>query len=221
MEYCFRMYDLVRVDHFRGFDEYYAIPYGDATAEYGRWEKGPGIEIFRQMQEHFGGDKLPIIAEDLGFLTPTVRRLLKDTGFPGMKVLEFAFDAGENSDYLPHKYGTNCVVYTGTHDNDTAEGWFASLDEHDRNFVREYIGAGYTPEGEIHWDLVRAALGSVADLAVIPVQDYLGYDTSARINEPSTLGKNWRWRMSREDLNEDTVKRCRRLAGIYGRLGEA
>ena len=221
MEYCFRMYDLVRVDHFRGFDEYYAIPYGDATAEYGRWEKGPGIEIFRQMQEHFGRDKLPIIAEDLGFLTPTVRQLLKDTGFPGMKVLEFAFDAGENSDYLPHKYGSNCVVYTGTHDNDTAEGWFASLDEHDRNFVREYIGAGYTPEGEIHWDLVRAALGSVADLAVIPVQDYLGYDTSARINEPSTLGKNWRWRMSREDLNEDTVKRCRRLAGIYGRLGEA
>ena len=220
MEYSFCMYDLVRVDHFRGFDEYYAIPYGDATAEYGRWEKGPGIEIFRQMQEHFGGDKLPIIAEDLGFLTPTVRQLLKDTGFPGMKVLEFAFDAGENSDYLPHKYGTNCVVYTGTHDNDTAEGWFASLDEHDRNFVREYIGAGYTPEGEIHWDLVRAALGSVADLAVIPVQDYLGYDTSARINEPSTLGKNWRWRMSREDLNEDTVKRCRRLAGIYGRLGE-
>ena len=221
MEYCFRMYDLVRVDHFRGFDEYYAIPYGDPTAEFGHWERGPGIEIFRQMQAYFGGDRLPIIAEDLGFLTPTVRQLLKDTGFPGMKVLEFAFDAGEDSDYLPHKYGTNCVVYTGTHDNDTAEGWFASLDEHDRNFVREYIGAGYTPEGEIHWDLVRAALGSVADLAVIPVQDYLGYDTSARINEPSTLGKNWRWRMSREDLNEDTVKRCRRLAGIYGRLGEA
>ena len=220
MEYCLRMYDLVRVDHFRGFDEYYAIPYGDATAEFGHWEKGPGIEIFRQMQKYFGGDKLPIIAEDLGFLTPTVRQLLKDTGFPGMKVLEFAFDAGEDSDYLPHKYGTNCVVYTGTHDNDTAEGWYASLDKHDRNFVREYIGAGYTPEGEIHWDLVRAALGSVADLAVIPVQDYLGYDTSARINEPSTLGKNWRWRMSREDLNEETVKRCRRLAGIYGRLGK-
>ena len=220
MEYCLRMYDLVRVDHFRGFDEYYAIPYGDATAEFGHWEKGPGIEIFRQMQEYFGGDKLPIIAEDLGFLTPTVRQLLRDTGFPGMKVLEFAFDAGEDSDYLPHKYGTNCVVYTGTHDNDTAEGWYASLDKHDRNFVREYIGAGYTPEGELHWDLIRAALGSVADLAVIPVQDYLGFDTSARINEPSTLGKNWRWRMSREDLNEDTVKRCRRLAGIYGRLGE-
>lgn len=220
MEYCFRMYDLVRVDHFRGFDEYYAIPYGDATAEFGHWEKGPGIEIFRQMQEHFGGDKLPIIAEDLGFLTPTVRQLLKDTGFPGMKVLEFAFDAGEDSDYLPHKYGSNCVVYTGTHDNDTARGWYASLDEHDRNFVREYIGAGYTPEGEFHWDLIRAALGSVADLAVIPVQDYLGFDTSARINEPSTLGKNWRWRMRADDLDEETVKRCRRLAGIYGRLRE-
>ena len=218
MEYCFRMYDLVRVDHFRGFDEYYAIPYGDPTAEFGHWEKGPGIEIFQQMQAYFGGDRLPIIAEDLGFLTPTVRQLLKDTGFPGMKVLEFAFDAGEDSDYLPHKYGTNCVVYTGTHDNDTAEGWYASLDEHGRKFVREYIGAGYTPEGELHWDLVRAALGSVADLAVIPVQDYLGFGTSARINEPSTLGKNWRWRMSGEDLNEETVKRCRRLAGIYGRL---
>ena len=220
MEYCFRMYDLVRVDHFRGFDEYYAIPYGDATAEFGRWEKGPGIEIFRKMQEHFGGDKLPIIAEDLGFLTPTVRQLLRDTGFPGMKVLEFAFDAGEDSDYLPHKYGTNCVVYTGTHDNDTAEGWYVSLDEHDRRFVREYIGSGCTPEGEMHWDLIRAALGSVADLAVIPVQDYLGLDTAARINEPSTLGKNWRWRMRAEDLDEDIVKRCRRMAGIYGRLGK-
>ena len=220
MEYSFRLYDLVRVDHFRGFDEYYAIPYGDDTAEYGHWEQGPGIEIFDRMQEYFGGEKLPIIAEDLGYLTPTVRQLLKDTGFPGMKVLEFAFDQGEDSDYLPHKYGPNCVVYTGTHDNDTAEGWFASLDEHDRGFAAEYIGSGYTPEGELHWDLVRTALASAADLAVIPVQDYLGLGTEARINEPSTLGKNWRWRMCAGDLDEETVRRCRRMAKIYGRVRE-
>lgn len=217
MEYSFCMYDLVRVDHFRGFDEYYAIPYGDATAEFGHWEQGPGIEIFHRMGEYFSGERLPIIAEDLGFLTPTVRQLLKDTGFPGMKVLEFAFDPGENSDYLPHKYETNCVVYTGTHDNDTAQGWFASMDDHDREFAAEYIGGQNTPAGEFHWDLVRTALASVADLAVIPVQDYLGLGTEARINEPSTLGKNWRWRMRTGDLDAGIVEKCRRMAKIYGR----
>lgn len=218
MEYSFRMYDLVRVDHFRGFDEYYAIPYGEATAQFGHWEKGPGIQIFHRMQQYFGGESLPIVAEDLGYLTPSVRQLLKDTGFPGMKVLEFAFDPGENSDYLPHKYGSNCVVYTGTHDNDTAEGWLASLSGHDREFAIEYIGGGNTPEGEFHWDLIRTALASVADLAVIPVQDYLGLGTEARVNEPSTLGKNWRWRMCAGDLDPETVHRCRRMAKIYGRL---
>ena len=219
MEYSFHMYDMVRVDHFRGFDEYYSIPYKDETAEFGHWEKGPGIRIFQRMKEYFGRDALPIIAEDLGFLTPTVRQLLKDTGFPGMKVLEFAFDPGEDSDYLPHKYGTNCVVYTGTHDNDTAEGWFASLAGHDRAFAIEYIGGGHTPEGEFHWDLIRTALASAADLAVIPVQDYLGTGAEARINEPSTLGKNWRWRMCAHDLTDEIVNKCRRMARIYGRAG--
>lgn len=217
MRYSFRMYDIVRVDHFRGFDEYYSIPYKDPTAEFGRWEKGPGIDIFRTMQETFGREELPIIAEDLGFLTPSVLKLVKDTGFPGMKVLEFAFDYKESSGYLPHNYTSNCVVYTGTHDNDTAVGWFASLDQEDRDFVREYIGIQGNEGAGIHWDMARAALSSVAKLAVIPVQDYLGLDSRARINEPSTLGKNWKWRMCAGDLDEELVKRCKRMARIYGR----
>lgn len=220
MAYSFHLYDLVRVDHFRGFDEYYSIPYGDKTAEYGHWEKGPGIGIFKTMQKEFGREDLPIIAEDLGFLTPTVLKLVEDTGFPGMKVLEFAFDDTEDSAYLPHKYGENCVVYTGTHDNDTLAGWYASLNERDRAFAREYTGCLYTPDEEIHWEFIRLALASVARLAVIPVQDYLGADTAARTNEPSTLGKNWRWRMGGNDLDEAMVQRCRRMAKIYGRLGD-
>ena len=219
MTYCFHLYDVVRVDHFRGFDEYYAIPYGDKTAEYGHWEQGPGIGIFEAMQERFGSKDLPIIAEDLGFLTPTVLKLVSDTGFPGMKVLEFAFDDSEDSAYLPHKYGRNCVVYTGTHDNDTLAGWFASMNERDKAFAREYIGSRYTPKEEMHWEFIRLALASTARLAVIPVQDYLGMGTESRMNEPSTLGKNWRWRMCSGDLDETLIGKCRRMAKIYGRLG--
>ena len=217
MAYSFHLYDMVRVDHFRGFDEYYSIPYGNQTAQFGKWEAGPGIRIFEKMREYFGREDLPIIAEDLGFLTPSVLKLVKDTGFPGMKVLEFAFDSGEKSNYLPHNYDSNCVVYTGTHDNDTLAGWFGSMDERDRAFAREYMGSGYTPAEEIHWDFIRLALSSVARLAVIPVQDYLGLDTRARTNEPSTLGKNWRWRMRPGDLDGDILEQCRRMAGIYGR----
>lgn len=216
MEYSFRMYDVVRVDHFRGFDEYYSIPAGSETAIHGTWEKGPGIGIFQKMKERFG--KLDIIAEDLGFLTPSVLELVKNTGFPGMKVLEFAFDSREESDYLPHNYTTNCVVYTGTHDNNTICGWYDVLNEGDKAFSVEYMGNGYTPAGEIHWDFVRMALSSVARLAVIPVQDYLGLGVEARINEPSTLGKNWRWRMLADEFTSELAKKCRRMAKIYGRV---
>lgn len=216
MEYSFRMYDVVRVDHFRGFDEYYSIPAGSETAIHGTWEKGPGIGIFQKMKERFG--RLDIIAEDLGFLTPSVLELVKNTGFPGMKVLEFAFDSREESDYLPHNYTTNCVVYTGTHDNNTICGWYDVLNEGDKAFSVEYMGNGYTPAGEIHWDFVRMALSSVARLAVIPVQDYLGLGVEARINEPSTLGKNWRWRMLADEFTSELAKKCRRMAKIYGRV---
>ena len=137
MEYSFRLYDVVRVDHFRGFDEYYSIPAGSENAIHGTWEKGPGISIFNRMEEQFG--KLDIIAEDLGFLTPTVLKLVKDTGFPGMKVLEFAFDSREESDYLPHNYTPNCIVYTGTHDNNTIRGWYEELSPEDKQLSVDYM----------------------------------------------------------------------------------
>ena len=216
MEYSFELYDVVRVDHFRGFDEYYAIPAGDKTAEYGHWEKGPGYSLFKAMKKEFG--MLNIIAEDLGFLTPSVLKLVKKTGFPGMKVLEFAFDETGDSGYLPHKYTKNCVVYTGTHDNMTLQGWYRELDEDVRRFAVDYLGNERTPQGMIYWDYIRLALQSVARLAVIPVQDYLGLGNWARINEPSTLGKNWRWRMTSGDMTEELIGKCRRLAEVYGRI---
>ncbi len=215
MEYSYRMYDVVRVDHFRGFDEYYSIPYGDATAEFGHWEKGPGLELFQVMKKKLG--ELDIIAEDLGFLTPSVLELVKDTGFPGMKVLEFAFDDTRSSAYLTHKYPENCVVYTGTHDNQTLKGWYETLDPAGKQFSVDYLGNRWTPVEEIHWDFIRLALRSVARLAVIPFQDYLGLGDEARINEPSTLGKNWRWRMDKDAFTPELAAQCRKLACWYGR----
>lgn len=215
MEYSFRLYDVVRVDHFRGFDEYYSIPAGSENAVNGVWEKGPGIDIFNRIGEKFG--KLDIIAEDLGFLTPSVLKLVKDTGFPGMKVLEFAFDSREESDYLPHNYTQNCVVYTGTHDNNTIRGWYEDLSTEDRQLSIDYMNNGNTLREEIHWDFIRLALASVARLAVIPVQDYLGLGVPARINEPSTLGKNWRWRMLSGEITEELAEKCRKIARLYGR----
>ena len=217
MEYSFGLYDVVRVDHFRGFDEYYAIPAGHATAEIGEWRKGPGIELFDVIKEKLGD--LDIIAEDLGFLTPSVLQLLKDSGFPGMKVLEFAFNPGEESDYLPHNYPHNCVVYTGTHDNDTLQGWFSDLDWGSKDFSYRYMGNHRTPTEEIHWDFIRLALGSVARLAIIPVQDYLGLGRDCRINEPATLGGNWTWRLRAGELNHDIISRCWHMAKWYSRLG--
>ena len=215
MEYSFGLYDVVRVDHFRGFDEYYSIPAGDQTAEFGHWEKGPGYDLFRVLKKKFGDPD--IIAEDLGFLTPSVLKLVEKTGYPGMKVLEFAFDESEDSAYLPHKYPVNCVVYTGTHDNTTLQEWYRTLDPAAKAFAVRYLGNERTPQGEVHWDYIRLALQSAARIAVIPVQDYLGLGGWARINEPSTLGKNWRWRMTEEDFTEDLLKRCRDMAQTYGR----
>lgn len=215
MEYCFSLYDMVRVDHFRGFDEYYSIPAGSDSAIGGTWKKGPGLEIFDTMSKTF--ERLPIIAEDLGFLTPSVLKLVKDSGFPGMKVLEFAFDSREESDYLPHGYNENCVVYTGTHDNNTINGWYDDLSEEDRRLSLDYMNNARTPREEIHWDFIRLALASVAKLAVIPVQDYLGLGTEARINVPSTLGNNWTWRMVPGEITDDLTALCRRLSKLYGR----
>lgn len=216
MEYCFRLYDVVRVDHFRGFDEYYSIPAGEETAMYGQWEKGPGIAIFQKMKEVF--QSVNIIAEDLGFLTPSVIALVEETGFPGMKVLQFAFDSREKSNYLPYFYPKNCVVYTGTHDNDTVKGWYESLAPQDRRMAADYLGNSDAHKEDIHWDFIRLALASVADLAVIPLQDYLGLGSEARINTPSTLGGNWTWRMGKDELTPDIIDKCKRMTEIYGRV---
>lgn len=211
--YCYRLYDVLRIDHFRGFDEYYTIPYGDATAEFGHWEKGPGYEIFAQMKKSLG--KKAVIAEDLGYLTPSVMKLVKKTGFPGMKVLQFAFDSREESDYLPHNYPNNCVVYTGTHDNDTTAGWYRSFNRKDRAFAKRYLNIKTTKD--VHMEFVRAALASVADTAIIPMQDYLGLGSEARINIPSTLGTNWRWRLLKEQCTQETAVSIRKLSKLYGR----
>ncbi len=213
LAHCFDIYDIVRIDHFRGFDEYWAVPYGDETAENGEWKPGPGYKLFEVMKKTLGNRA--VIAEDLGFLTPSVLKLVKKTGYPGMKILQFAFDATGESDYLPHKYPNNCVVYTGTHDNDTVNGWLATLNKKDLAFVKKYVNAKRTPE--LCETLIRTALGSVADTAIIPMQDYLGLGGEARINTPSTLGGNWEWRMERDACTEELSKHMLELARIYGR----
>ena len=213
LAHCFDIYDIVRIDHFRGFDEYWAVPYGDETAENGEWKPGPGYKLFEVMKKTLGNRA--VIAEDLGFLTPSVLKLVKKTGYPGMKILQFAFDATGESDYLPHKYPNNCVVYTGTHDNDTVNGWLATLNKKDLAFVKKYVNVKRTPE--LCETLIRTALGSVADTAVIPMQDYLGLGGEARINTPSTLGGNWEWRMEKDACTEELSKHMLELAWIYGR----
>ena len=216
IEYCFKMYDVVRIDHFRGFDEYYSIPYGDATAVNGHWMPGPGMDLFEAIEAKLGRPQ--IIAEDLGFLTPSVLKLLQDSGFPGMKVLQFAFDARESSNYLPHTYPTNCVVYTGTHDNDTTRGWYHEVGKNARDFAKEYMCKPRLDEDSLAGDFIAMAMSSVADLCVIPMQDYLSLGSEARINIPSTLGGNWTWRMQRGQFNEETVREIERVTRLYGRL---
>ncbi len=214
---CYQWYDMVRIDHFRGFDEYYAIPYGDKTAEFGKWEPGPGMALFEVLKKELG--ELPIIAEDLGFLTDTVRKLLKDSGFPGMKVLQFAFDSREESDYLPYHYDKNSVVYTGTHDNATTFSWWNELAPEDKSVALRYMNCSkFTSRKKLTWDLICLAMASVSDLCVIPMQDYLCLPNTARINTPSTLGFNWQWRMGKKDITDSLCEKIYRMTKLYGRL---
>lgn len=212
---CFRLYDVVRIDHFRGFDEYYNIPAKDKTAENGCWEKGPGMKLFYKLREVLG--ELNIIAEDLGFLTPSVLQLLEDSGFPGMKVLQFAFDESGESAYLPHNYKNNCVVYTGTHDNETSEGWYWSRTEEEKAIINEYLSYDPYKDEVFSYRLIRTAMSSPADLCVIPFQDYLSLRNEARCNTPSTLGDNWKWRCSKGDFTDEIVAKVRRMTELYGR----
>lgn len=215
ISHCFALYDVVRIDHFRGFDEYYEIPYGNQTAEIGTWKPGPGMDLFRTVKERLG--ELPIIAEDLGFLTDSVRKLLADSGYPGMKVLQFAFDSREPSNYLPHTYPRNCVVYTGTHDNTTTRGWYHEIPKESREFAKEYLHTRSLEEDTLAWNFIALAMSSVADLCIIPMQDYLCLDESARINRPSTLGGNWVWRMERGAVTKELLARIKRMTEVYGR----
>ena len=211
---AFKLYDIVRIDHFRGFDEYYAIPFGREDAVIGEWKKGPGLDLFNAMKANLGNKE--VIAEDLGFLTPSVIKMVKKSGFPGMKVLQFAFDSREESDYLPHNYERNCVVYTGTHDNDTTRHWYDTLAKGDKSFARRYLNIK-SPKEAVD-KMIRAGLASVADTCVVPMQDYLELGGEARMNFPSTMGTNWKWRMDTSMMTDELAERIYALTKLYGRI---
>lgn len=219
-----RLYDVVRIDHFRGFEAFWAVPAGQKTARKGEWRKAPGHELFKAIRAELGED-LPIIAEDLGLITEEVRDLRDRFDLPGMKILQFAFDfkeGGKGLDprnaFLPHNYPRECVVYTGTHDNDTTRGWLDKAGVDERAFMAEYLGLPPSAgSAEIVDGLVREALKSVADLAVIPAQDLLGLGTEARMNIPSTLGGNWAWRLESDALDEELAGRLARMTRLYAR----
>ncbi len=218
--HCLRLYDVVRIDHFRGFDEYYSIPAGDTTAGNGHWEKGPGIGLFHALKENPKVTAQSIIAEDLGFLTSSVIEMVRESGFPGMKVLEFAFDSRDTgSGYLPHSYISNTVVYTGTHDNQTLRAWYGELTEDDRQLADDYLGFNdRTTEEERNWAFIRLAMESVSDTCVIPLQDYLVLGQEARMNHPSTMTGNWIWRLTEGAIDEKLTGKIRRITQISGRL---
>ena len=209
-----RLFDVIRIDHFRGLESYWAVPYGAETAREGRWRKGPGMDLVGVLTQWFHG--LDIIAEDLGFLTPEVHQLLRDSGLPGMKVLEFAFDAREPSNYLPHTYERNCVCYVGTHDNETVMQWREQADRADVTFARRYLGLNEA-EG-FHWGMIRGGMSSVADTFVAQMQDYLGLGAEGRMNTPGTLGNNWRWRLLPGEATPALARKIRQYTHMYGRL---
>jgi len=208
-----KLYDVLRIDHFRGLESYWAVPYGETTAKNGHWVKGPGMSLVSVLTGWF--PQLTFIAEDLGYPTPEVAKLLTDSGFPGMKVLEFAFDHREPSDYLPHRYQNNCICYTGTHDNDTLAGWLKEADPRDVAKAVSYLGLneqeGYIP------GIIRGGMSSVASLFIAQMQDYLELDSSARLNTPGTLEGNWQWRMTKGQLTEGLADRIEAMTELYGR----
>jgi 4-alpha-glucanotransferase len=209
--------DWVRIDHFRGFESFWAVPQGEETAINGQWLPGPGAELFEAVQAALG--KLPVIAEDLGIITPEVEALRDRFQFPGMKILQFAFDSGSGNPYLPHNYRTpNCVVYTGTHDNNTTVGWFNERSPEDQQRVFRY--AGYAGPDGIQWDLTRMAMASVADWAIVPLQDCLGYGSDSRMNTPGQADGNWGWRCPEGGFAPWMADRLRDYADLYGRWGD-
>jgi len=206
----FELFDVVRIDHFRGFEAYWAIPAQEMTAVNGTWVKGPGKPFFDAIFQALG--YLPLIAEDLGVITREVEKLRDDLGMPGMRVLQFAFDGSPTNLYLPHNHCPESVVYTGTHDNDTTVGWFESMA--DTAFVDQYLGPS---EEGIHWRMIREACKSVARQAIFPLQDLLGLGSEARMNRPGHSQGSWHWRVTREELEAADWERLRRLVNMTGR----
>lgn len=198
LEMSLKIYDVLRIDHFRGFDSYYCIPFGSENAINGQWRQGPGAAFFEEIKRTYGD--LPIIAEDLGFLTDSVKKMLADVGFPGMKILQFAFDSREENSYLPESYTKNSVVYTGTHDNSTILGWMKSCQTNDLDFAKEYLHA---ENSNLPDKMMKAAMESVSNTCILTMQDLMGLDAWARMNEPSTLGKNWKWRANNDFINTE------------------
>jgi 4-alpha-glucanotransferase len=209
---AFTQVDIVRIDHFRGFEAYWEIPADQPTAEIGRWVKGPGVAFFEAMRRQLG--ELPLIAEDLGVITPEVEALRDTFDFPGMKILQFAFGGDKKSEFLPHTFRRNCVVYTGTHDNETTVGWYRNAHESERDHVRRYTARD---GGDISWDLIRLAFMSVADTAVIPLQDTMKLGNEARMNFPGKQSGNWQWRYTADMLTAVIVHRLRDKTILYGR----
>ena len=206
--------DWIRIDHFRAFEAYWVVKQGETTAINGRWIKGPAAGFFKSIEEQLG--RLPIVAEDLGLITPEVEALRDQFHLPGMKILHFAFGSGWGNAYLPHNYPRNCVAYTGTHDNDTTQGWFAKMPENEKDEFLRYLGQ--YDEAEIHWDTIRVVMASVADWAIIPLQDLLGLGGEARMNTPGIGDGNWGWRYTSGVLTKDLSAKIRNLAEIYGRF---
>jgi len=216
IEQNFRLADIVRIDHFRGFSGYWEIPAAEETAVNGRWVEGPGTDFFQVLLKRF--PTLPLIAEDLGTITPDVRELIHQFGFPGMKVLLFAFDESmPRNPYIPHNHVRNSVVYTGTHDNNTVRGWLENeAGEGDKKRLFSYLGRE-VPSSEMPWEMIRMAMTSVADVAIIPIQDVLGLGQEGRMNRPSIALGNWEWRLEKEQLTEEIRRRLREITEISGR----
>jgi 4-alpha-glucanotransferase len=208
----FELVDVVRIDHFRGFEAYWEIRAGERTAERGRWVNGPGAALFEKLEHALG--RLPIIAEDLGVITPEVEQLRDQFHLPGMKILQFAFGGAVENRFLPHMYGHDCVVYTGTHDNDTTRGWYVAADEDERDLFRRYVG---TDGRDVAWEMIRLAHASVADYACVPLQDVLNLGSEARMNFPGRPAGNWGWRFRREALTGAVLDRLGAMTELYGR----
>ena len=216
LEVATTLYDVVRVDHFRGFESYYSIPAGEKTAMNGEWKKGPGMKLFNRVKKELGD--LNLIAEDLGYLTEDVLNLLKESGYPGMKLMQFAFDSREGGDYLPHNYTQNSVAYIGTHDNDTAMGWLLSADSNDIEYMRKYLDIYTYNDRDTVWKMICRTMAVVSDTVIIQMQDYLGLGNEARTNIPSTLGGNWCWRMEKNMLDERLIQSMLHITGLYKRI---